>query len=56
LGDSGSAKTVQQGQSREDVVAVLGPPAKIFLLGAKTVFVYPDIKVIFIDGKVTDAE
>jgi hypothetical protein len=55
-GDGGAAKTVRLGQSREEVVAILGPPAKIFLLGTKSVFVYPDIKVIFIDGRVTNAE
>jgi len=55
-GNGVTAKTVQLGQSREEVVAIIGPPSKIFLLGNKTIFVYPDIKVIFIDGKVTNAE
>jgi hypothetical protein len=55
-GDAGATRTIRSGQSREEVVSVLGAPGKIFSLGAKTVFVYRDIKVIFIDGKVTDAE
>jgi hypothetical protein len=55
-GMQGIARTVHLGQTGEEVVSILGPPSKIFLLGQKTVFVYPDIKVVLIDGKVTDAE
>jgi hypothetical protein len=55
-GDDGATRTIRSGQSPEEVVAILGAPGKIFNLGAKTIFVYRDIKVIFIDGKVTDAE
>jgi hypothetical protein len=32
------------------------PPEKQILLGAKTIFIYHDVKVVFVDGKVTDAE
>jgi hypothetical protein len=38
------------------VTAILGAPEKQILLGAKTIFIYRDVKVIFMDGKVTDAE
>ena len=55
-GESGASRTIHLGQTREEVVSILGPPAKIFLLGSKSIFVYPDIKVVFIDGKVTNAE
>jgi hypothetical protein len=55
-GDAGATRTIRSGQSPEEVVAILGAPGKIFVLGAKTIFVYRDIKVIFIDGKVADAE
>jgi hypothetical protein len=48
--------TVKLGQTREEVTAILGAPEKQFLLGAKTIFVYRDVKVVFVDGKVTDAE
>jgi hypothetical protein len=48
--------TIRFGQTQEEVTAILGPPEKQFLLGAKTIFVYRDLKVIFVDGKVTDAE
>jgi hypothetical protein len=48
--------TVKLGQTREEVTAILGAPEKQFLLGAKTIFVYRDVKVIFVEGKVVDAE
>ena len=54
--DAGVTRTIRSGQSPEEVVAILGAPGKIFILGAKTIFVYRDIKVIFVDGKVADAD
>ncbi|HEY6871648.1 MAG TPA: hypothetical protein VI298_02855 [Geobacteraceae bacterium] len=48
--------TVRLGQTREEVTAILGPPEKQVLLGAKTIFIYRDLKVVFVDGKVVDAE
>lgn len=51
-----ATRTVQLGQTEEDVVAILGPPEKKILLGAKAIYVYRDLKVVFIDGKVADAE
>ena len=55
-GGAGATRTIQSGQAPEEVVAILGAPGKIFILGAKTIFVYKDIKVIFVDGKVADAD
>ena len=56
-GTAGRAtSTIRLGQTREEVTAILGPPEKQILLGAKTIFVYRDLKVVFVDGKVTDAE
>lgn len=52
----GATSTVRLGQSLEEVTATLGPPRRQILLGAKTIFVYRNLKVIFMDGKVTDAE
>ena len=49
-------RTVKLGQTQEEVTTIFGPPEKQVLLGNKVVFVYRDLKVIFIDGKVTDAE
>jgi len=40
----------------DQVVAVLGQPAKIANLGSKKIYMYPSQKVIFIDGKVAPAE
>ena len=51
-----ATKTVQLGQTEEEVVAIMGPPEKKVLLGAKAIYVYRDLKVVFIDGKVADAE
>lgn len=51
-----ATRTVQLGQTEGDVVAILGPPEKKVLLGAKAIYVYRDLKVVFIDGKVADAE
>jgi hypothetical protein len=48
--------TVRLGQTPEEVTAVLGPPEKQILLGIKTIFIYRDVKVVFVDGKVVDAE
>jgi hypothetical protein len=48
--------TIQLGQSPDDVTALLGQPTKIVNLGAKQIYVYKDLKVTFIKGKVTDVE
>jgi hypothetical protein len=48
--------TVRLGQTQEEVTAILGPPEKQILLGAKAIFIYGNVKVIFVDGKVVDAE
>ncbi len=48
--------TIRLGQTPEEVTAILGPPEKQILLGAKTIFIYRGLKVVFVDGKVVDAE
>lgn len=48
--------TVAIGQSTDEVVAILGQPDKILNLGAKQIYVYKDLKVTFVKGKVTDAQ
>jgi hypothetical protein len=50
-----TTRTVRLGQSQEEVAAILGEPDKKILLGKKAVFVYGDLKVVFIGGKVADA-
>jgi hypothetical protein len=51
-----ATSTIRLGQTQEEVTAILALPEKQILLGAKTIFVYRDVKVVFVDGKVTDAE
>src|SRR5208282_1100641 len=48
--------TVQLGQTTDEVVAILGQPDKIINLGPKQIYVYKDLKVTFMKGKVTDAQ
>ncbi len=49
-------KTVELGFTEEEVRAALGEPAKVLKLGAKTIWVYSDVKVTFESGKVSDME
>ena len=48
--------TVSLGQTIDQVVAALGSPEKIVDLGAKKTYFYKDLKVIFLDGKVSDVQ
>ncbi|MGC2726494.1 MAG: hypothetical protein WA224_21215, partial [Candidatus Acidiferrales bacterium] len=48
--------TVEIGQTPDQVTAILGQPEKIINLGAKQIYVYKDLKVTFMKGKVTDAQ
>ena len=48
--------SIQLGQTIEQVVAALGQPEKIVDLGAKKIYVYKDLKVTFLNGKVTDVQ
>lgn len=49
-------ETIQLGQSVEEVQAALGQPEKIVNLGAKQIYVYKDLKVTFVKGKVSDVQ
>lgn len=53
---SGPPPTVALGQTPSQVTGILGAPAQIIDLGAKQIYKYPDMKVIFIDGKVSDVQ
>ena len=48
--------TVEIGQSPDEVIGILGQPEKIINLGPKQIYVYKDLKVTFVKGKVTDAQ
>jgi hypothetical protein len=49
-------KTVSVGQTPDQVVEALGQPEKKVKLNTKTIFYYKDMKVIFVNGKVTDVQ
>ncbi|MBZ5598801.1 MAG: hypothetical protein LAN83_10795 [Acidobacteriia bacterium] len=49
-------QTIQLGQSVEEVTNILGQPGKIVNLGAKQIYVYKDLKVTFVKGKVADVQ
>ena len=53
-----ATRTIKLGQTLEEVTTAFGAPQKQILLGTKTIFLYcdADLKVIFVDGKVVDAE
>jgi len=44
------------GQTVEEVTAMLGQPKRIVEAGAKNVYFYPDLKITFVDGKVSSVE
>jgi hypothetical protein len=47
---------IEKGQTPEQVKAALGTPEKIINLGAKLIYVYKDLKVTFLNGKVSDVQ
>jgi len=49
-------KTISLGQTKAQVMAILGQPKRIGSIGTKEVDYYPDMKVIFINGVVTDVQ
>lgn len=48
--------TIQIGQPVAEVESLLGPPEKKVNLGPKQIYVYKDLKITFIDGKVSDVQ
>ncbi|SDF30843.1 hypothetical protein [Terriglobus roseus] len=51
-----AAPTIGLGQTPEQVTAILGAPSQIIDLGAKKIYKYPDMKIIFTGGKVSDVQ
>jgi hypothetical protein len=47
---------IEKGQTPDQVKAAIGVPDKIINLGAKQIYVYKDIKITFINGKVSDVQ
>jgi hypothetical protein len=54
--DPPPTQSIGVGQTIDQVVAAMGKPKSIVDLGAKKIYVYPDIKVTFVNGKMTTAE
>jgi hypothetical protein len=44
------------GQTPEQVQTAFGQPEKVVNLGSKQIYVYKDLKVTFVNGKVTDVQ
>ena len=50
------SKTIKLGMSPDEVKQALGNPEKIVDLGTKQMYVYKDMKVVFVDSKVSDVQ
>ncbi len=48
--------TIAMGQTIDQVTGSLGQPKSVVDLGAKKIYVYPDMKITFKDGKVSDVQ
>ena len=48
--------TIQLGQTIDEVKGLLGEPTKIVNLGVKQIYIYKDMKVVFLRGKVADVQ
>lgn len=53
---AGAPPTIALGQSIDTVTAALGNPTRIIDLGAKKIYTYPDMKIIFMNGTVASVE
>jgi hypothetical protein len=49
-------QTVSTGMSIDQAVAILGQPGSIGDFGSKKIYVYPQMKLTFVDGKLTDVQ
>jgi hypothetical protein len=49
-------QTIEKGQTPDQVSGSLGKPDKIVNLGSKQIWVYKDLKVTFVNGKVSDVQ
>ncbi len=49
-------QTIQMGMTTDQVQAAMGKPTKMVNLGPKQIYVYKDLKVTFVNGKVVDVQ
>lgn len=47
---------VAKGQSPDQVIAILGQPTSIADLGPKLIYYYPNLKIVFVNGKVSEVQ
>jgi hypothetical protein len=52
----GEPQTIQMGMTTDQVQASLGQPSKVVNLGPKQIYVYKDLKVTFLNGRVVDVQ
>jgi len=43
-------------KTADQVVAGLGQPDKVVDLGGKKIYIYKDLKITFVDGRVSDVQ
>jgi hypothetical protein len=48
--------SIEKGQTEDQVIAAFGQPDKIVNLGAKKLYIYKDMKVTFVGGRVSDVQ
>jgi hypothetical protein len=53
---TGGPVNISVGQSIDAVTAALGSPVRIIDLGAKKIYTYKDMKIIFMNGRVSDVQ
>ena len=51
-----SPKSVELGNTPDEVQSVMGEPNKIINLGARVIHIYEDMKIIYDEGKVSDVQ
>jgi hypothetical protein len=51
-----SSVSIDKGQTIDQVQGALGTPTRVVKLGTKTIYFYTDMKVTFLNGKVTDIQ
>jgi hypothetical protein len=54
--DAQQPPTVSLGMTTSQVQSLLGPPKRVVDLGSKKMFIYDDMKVIFMDDRVSDVQ
>ena len=54
--NSAQTPTITLGMTMSQVQSLLGPPKRLVDLGAKRMYIYDDMKVVFMDGRVSDVQ